>query len=262
MTETLATLLAVAALALLTAVGSRPTAGRALAAGACIALAALCRPTFLPWLAWPRWSFRGQRRKPTGRSRGLWIDISVSVFTSWRRGGVPQSFCPLGHSQPGPVWPADRLHDPRRVYVLASEQPRFLRVLADRAPGSVWDADELNRAWLAERLETPRRGTGRGSACICQGLGGDPPRTGGISSTRAWPEWGGSGRPLPHQLHPSSPGTRLARYAVGIWYWGELLLAAVGLLLLVRKQTVSTIRVPRPRDVPLRNPRSRSGAQP
>ena len=50
MTETLATFLAALALVLLTAVVQRPSARAAVCGGLVIALAALCRPTFLVWL--------------------------------------------------------------------------------------------------------------------------------------------------------------------------------------------------------------------
>jgi 4-amino-4-deoxy-L-arabinose transferase-like glycosyltransferase len=51
MTETAATCLAAASLVALTLLGRRPALGTVMVAGLVMALAALCRPTFLPWAA-------------------------------------------------------------------------------------------------------------------------------------------------------------------------------------------------------------------
>jgi len=240
MTETAATFLAVAALALLTAVGRRPCTLLALAAGAGIALAALCRPAFLPWIGLAAgvlpWSARkAHGLQPVGVDKCKIVDLrffhvlmafiigAALVLSPWAIRNQLQFGRPIVTTTHGgyTLWLANNaeLYDHLRT-----------------APwGSLWNADEFNRAWYAERPST-------GPA--------DELAADRLAYRRAWEairaqpgmfvysclvRVGRLGTPLPHQLSPDeAPTTRTARYAVAAWYAVELLLAAAGVVVLIR----------------------------
>jgi hypothetical protein len=106
--------------------------------------------------------------------------------------------------------------------------------------GSLWNADEFNRAWYAERsrtgpadeLSADRLAYSRAREAIRF----QPEMFAYSCMVRVARLW----TPLPHQLSPDeAPITRMARYAVAVWYTVELLLAAVGVVLLVQAGAAS-----------------------
>ena len=102
MTETLAALLAVVSLACLSGASERPTPWRLAATGACLALAILCRPTFLPWtlaaalvLPWLAACKGGRapgRDRPTFRGGPRRLDRPLPGLPSGRFAARPGSF--------------------------------------------------------------------------------------------------------------------------------------------------------------------------
>ena len=116
MTETLAALLAVGALFALTAAAERPGAWRAAAAGAWLALASLCRPTFLVFLA------VSAVMLPV--LAGAWTRAAQNALGF--RGGGRRGAGPLGGAQPNPARPAGGGHHARRLHALAGQQPLVL----------------------------------------------------------------------------------------------------------------------------------------
>jgi len=239
MTETPAAFLAVAALALLTAAGRRPSAGRALAAGACVALAALCRPAFLPWLGsaaviLPWSTAKAHGLQPVGFTGSEVIHFRVFkvlfafiigaaiVLAPW----VVRNQLQLGR----PI--VSTTHGGYTLWL--ANNPDLYEHLRTGAWGSLWNADEFNKAWRAAPRASPP----------------DELAADRLAYSRAWEairaqpgmflyscmvRVGGLWTPLPHQLSPDeAPTTRMARYAVAVWYTVEMLLAGVGALLLVR----------------------------
>jgi len=239
MTETLATFLAVAALLLLTAARERPSASRALIAGAGIALAVLCRPTFLPWLGLTAvilpWSAaKAHGLQPVGFvNRGTRLRV-VKVFSAFIIGAavVLAPWVIRNQVQFGrPI--VSTTHGGYTLWL--ANNPDFYEHLRTGPWGSVWNAAEFNAAW---RVEAP------------QGAPADELAADDLAYANAWDtirrQWetflfsslvrvGRLWSPLPHQLSPEErPATRLARYAIAVWYAVELLLAAAGLVLLTR----------------------------
>jgi hypothetical protein len=239
MTETLATFLAVAALFSLTASSRRPSASRALIAGGAIALAALCRPTFLSWLGLTAvilpWSAaKAHGLQPAGSAnRGTRVRV-VKVFSAFIIGAavvlapwVIRNQVEFGR----PI--VSTTHGGYTLWL--ANNPDFYEHLRKGPWGSVWNAAAFNAAW---RAEAP------------QGTPADELAADELAYANAWdtirrrPETflfsclvrvGRLWSPLPHQLSPEErPATRLTRYAIAVWYAAELLLAAAGLLLLTR----------------------------
>ncbi len=240
MTETSAALLAVATLALLTAADRRPSAGRALAAGACVALAALCRPAFLPWLGLgavilPWSASKAHGMQPVGFTGSEVIQFRVfKVLLAFIIGAaiVLAPWVIRNHLQFGrPI--VSTTHGGYTLWL--ANNPDLYEHLRTGTWGSLWNADEFNKAWRAE--------ASRASPA-------DEPTADRLAYSRAWEairaqpgmflysclvRVGRLWTPLPHQLSPDeAPTTRMARYAVAVWYTVELLLAAVGVVLLVQ----------------------------
>jgi 4-amino-4-deoxy-L-arabinose transferase-like glycosyltransferase len=238
MTETLATLLAVAALALLTAAGREGVGGWGLGAGACIALAALCRPTFLPWLVlaavilpWSARKVRGAGGKAHGlRPGGLKVFLCFAagaavVLSPWVIRNQMRFGRPIVSTTHGgyTLWEANN--------------PDFYEYLRTGAPGSVWEATELNKAWLAVPRNNPAEELAADRLAYAEAWEAVR-REPGMFFYACLVRLGRLWSPLPHRLTPSeATSTRLARNAVGLWYCGEQLLAAVGLWFLVRNRT-------------------------
>jgi hypothetical protein len=152
MTETLATLLATAALAGLTPLAESPdrhdqSAGamvrtrrlglRSAVTGLLVGLACLCRPTFLPWSVFCAASIlRMPWALKTRLQIGTWFAFGVAVTVlpwGWRNW---QQFGQL------------RLSTSHGGYtLLLGNNPSFYRYLRSGSWGDVWDADELSRAW-------------------------------------------------------------------------------------------------------------------
>jgi 4-amino-4-deoxy-L-arabinose transferase-like glycosyltransferase len=224
MTETLAALLAVVSLLALTAASERPSGLRAAAAGACLALAVLCRPTFLPWM-------------------GLAALVLPTFAPTWRaRLGVFASFVLAAAAVLAPWTVRNQAYFGRPIFatthggytLLLGNNPSFYAYLRSGTWGTVWDADAFNEAWraraprtrpadeirnerlaYAEALENIRREPGMFAyACL-------------VRAGRLW-------APLAHQVDPAEGlGERWGRYLVGAWYVAQLAFALAGLIWLL-----------------------------
>ncbi|QDU99176.1 hypothetical protein Pla8534_70890 [Lignipirellula cremea] len=229
MTETLAVLLATAALVLLTAYERRPHTGTALLTGAVLGLACLCRPTFLPWLLLippMMWLVQGGR---DGRSRFSWaacrgpllLLVGAAVLLSpWAmRNAVLFGKPIVGTTHGGyTLW----LSNNRAFYDYLEEHP----------PGALFDAERELPSLSApdDPPPGPQRELvhdGRANAWARQAIFAEPDRFAWSCLVRVGRLW----LPLPHATTPQeSTARRLARYAVGGWYVLLYLAAGVGLL--------------------------------
>ena len=220
MTETPATLLAVLALVSLTSAGGQPSSGRAAVAGGALALATLCRPGLLVWtvaagVALPAsvrpWSLR---LKVLG---GLTLAVAF-VLSPWVIRNQIQFGRPILTTTHG------------GYTLLLGNNPKFYEYLRTGAWGTVWDANELNASRTApeDELQADRQAYTEARANIS--------REPGMFFYSCLVRVGRLWSPLPHQIDPDEgPRRRLARYAVGLWYLAELLLAAVGLWAVFRR---------------------------
>ncbi len=160
MTETLAAFLTTAGLVALTWAACRPTAYRAMLAGATLGLGVLCRPTLLPWIvlvAVVLW-LRGP-----GANAG---------WSSSARDTVGQAHCGTRHSLTIPAafllgvlivlspWAIrNQLQFGRPIVttthggytLLVANNPEFYQWLGTGAWGSVWRADRFNADWYQRR---------------------------------------------------------------------------------------------------------------
>ncbi len=225
MTETLAAFLAAASLAALTWFSERPSVGRAAAAGGCIALAALCRPTFLPflgvaaiavpWLAatWPQ----------TLRLCAAFVAAAAVVLAPWAIRNQLQLGRPIIATTHG------------GYNLLLGNNPHFYEYLRSGEWGTPWWSDQLDKEWFAEiphatpadEIVADRMAYARAKENIRR----EPGMFLYSCLVRAGRLWS----LLPHQRSPEEGTlTRWARYAVGAWYLLVLSLALAGLLHLGR----------------------------
>jgi hypothetical protein len=212
MTETLAVFLTTAGWVALTWTARRPTAYRAMLAGATLALGVLCRPTLLLWTLLAAAALWLQARF-TIKLRLAFLFSVLIVLSPWAIRNQLQFGRPIVTTTHGgyTLWLANN--------------PEFYQWLGNGAWGSVWWADRFNAAWnqrkphdelQADRLayceawETIRRAPG--------------------TFFYAWMvRWGRFCSPLPHQvIADETPLRRLSRYGVALWYVLEFLLAAMG----------------------------------
>ncbi len=235
MTETLAALLAAVSLALLAAASRRPSAGRAAAAGACMALAALCRPTFLPWtilaaVVLPlsaRWKGRAAWPHATALFASFAAGV-VIVLAPWAARNQARFGRPILTTTHGGY-----------TFLLANN-PYFYEHLRSGAWGSVWSAEELNRDFASHAA---RAGAESELAAdrLAYSLGWENVRREPAMflyacAVRVGQLWA----PLPHQRSPDEgPAVRGLRYGVGLWYGCELLLALIGILAVWQGQRAS-----------------------
>jgi len=134
MTETLATLLAALSLVALSAAAEKLTIRRAIGAGICLGLAALCRPTFLPWLAlMPILFFIGvQGRRVAGFKQGVLVLAGGAlVLAPW----VVRNFATFGKPIIGTTHGGYTL--------LLGNNPSFYEYARNGAWGEPWDATEF-----------------------------------------------------------------------------------------------------------------------
>ena len=113
-----------------------------------------------------------------------------------------------------------------------ANNPEFYDWLRHGGWGSVWNADKFNSDWYWSR---PRDNWGRSSELKDDSQAYDE----AWQTIRAQPGMffyarvvrvGRFWSPLPHQLTANeTPLRRLSRYAVGLWYLAEFLLAIIGL---------------------------------
>jgi 4-amino-4-deoxy-L-arabinose transferase-like glycosyltransferase len=223
MTETAATLLAVLALVLLTSASERPSAGRAMAAGACLALAVLCRATFLPWAVVAALVLPAMAPTWSGRLKLLasFLAAGAIVLAPWMVRNQVRFGRPIVATTHG------------GYTLLLANNPSFYEYLRHGPWGTVWDADPFNREWSrraarggpAEEIENDRRAY----AEAWQNIRREPGMFAYSCLVRAGRLWA----PLPHQVDPQEgPAKRWMRYLVGLWYLVELALAGAGLVAL------------------------------
>ena len=226
MTETLAALLAAASLALLVAASRRPSVGRAVAAGGCMALAVLCRPTFLPWtilaaVVLPLCAGR--------KGRASWRH-AAAVFGSFAAGAAIVLAPWVVRNQVRFGRPILTTTHGGYTFLLANN-PYFYEHLRSGEWGSVWSAEELNRDFLSQAARAGAQSE-RAAGRLAYALGWENVRrepamfvySCAVRVGRLW-------APLPHQRTPDEGlAVRGLRYGVGLWYGCELLLAAVGIV--------------------------------
>jgi len=240
MTETPATLLATAALVCLTAVSERPSAGRAMLAGGCLALAALCRPTFLLWTAAVALALPALARSWPERLK-LFASFMVAatvVLAPW----VVRNQIRFGRPIVGTTHGGYTL--------LLGNNPQFYEYLRSGERGTVWDARQLNEArQAAGELATPAgelRADRLAYAEAWRNIRREPGLFLYSSLVRAGRFWG----LVPHRIDPNEGWLRrCARYAVGGWYLVEFTLAAIGLAAVIGGAETSGARFHRARHV-------------
>ncbi|MBC8352602.1 MAG: glycosyltransferase family 39 protein [Planctomycetes bacterium] len=163
MTETLASLLAVAGMFALSHWSAKPSTAQAVIAGIVFGLACLCRPTFIPWLGlslsvtgWLGSSLRAPSNATTGGSKtrpqpplsrvigqplafllSAILVISPWILRNYNVFGVPKATTTHGG-----------------YTVLLGNNPSFYRYLREAPRGTTWDAVELADAWEQRRYST------------------------------------------------------------------------------------------------------------
>jgi 4-amino-4-deoxy-L-arabinose transferase-like glycosyltransferase len=232
MTETLAALLAVLALLAITRSARECSLGRALLCGALLGLCVLCRPTFLVWFVGVAIAFPlacdGPRRFL--RTAAL-VGAAAAVLAPW---AIRNQFV-FG-------WPVITTTHGGRTLLLANN-PAFYEYLRAAPWGSTWDAKEFNREWKSQQtlIETPvglacneLDDDRRSYAQAWRNIKREPAMFAYSCLVRIGRLWG----VLPHQTSPDESASRRGqRYAVAIWYLGELVLAATGCWFLGRRLT-------------------------
>ena len=221
MTETLAAFLATVGLCFLGRLGRDDSyrGGDSLSAGLAggtLALAALCRPTFLLWLAavWITllgWSWRRRLLEP-----GWFLVLPLVVLLPWT---LRNQVC-LGR----PV--VTTTHGGYTLWLGNNED--YYQFLAASCWGDVWDSRDLDRAYgqvrdeLHDEIQADRWARLQALATIRL----HPDAFASACLVRVGSLWG----LVPHQVadNESSAGRGL-RYAVGLWYGGVFLLAVAGL---------------------------------
>jgi 4-amino-4-deoxy-L-arabinose transferase-like glycosyltransferase len=230
MTETLAALLAVVALLCLTrsaaATESRTPEIQLFLAGASVALAALCRPTFLVWAAAVGLALLLSSRTPYRRRfrlAGVFALSAGAVLAPWaiRNACVFDRFLVTTTHGGYTLW--------------LGNNPEFYRFLEQSRWGDVWDSRHLDQQYLQVRrqygndeLRADRWAYDQAVATISH----EPAGFLRACIFRVSSLWG----VVPHQVDAAeSVGKRWARYAVGAWYAAILVLAVVGVDVLGRQ---------------------------
>lgn len=228
MTETLATFLAVAALLGITTAAQQPTPARAALAGGAAALAALCRPTFLPWMALCALALPWFADRWAGRAKlfAVFTLAAAVVLSPW----VLRNQFWFGRPIAGTTHGGYTL--------LLANNPWLYEHLRTSQWRAVWTADELDQWWLArasrttpaEELHADRMAYERAKETIRR----DPKTFFYASLLRVGALWS----PLPHQVDPQEgDAEQLARYAVCAWYGAEFVLALLGIATVLRLST-------------------------
>jgi 4-amino-4-deoxy-L-arabinose transferase-like glycosyltransferase len=229
MTETLATFLTVLALSALTAAAQRPSLRRAMLAGGLIGLAALCRPTYLPWMAFGAlvlpWFAEGWTMRL--KMFVVYGFTGAVVLAPWVIRNQIQYGVPIASTTHG------------GYTLLLGNNPWFYDYLRQGAWGSLWDGNELDRWWLtqasratpAEELHADRLAYQVARETIRQqpGLFVDSCL---VHVGRLW-------SPLPHRTESQESWKRGGvRALIGAWYVLEYLLALLGLAAILRRREV------------------------
>jgi len=216
MTETLATFLAAAGLTALTTLATRPSVLRAFFTGAVLAAGVLCRPVFLLWLAiapvallglLPNWSARA-------RSIGCLVVAAALVLLPWMIRNQLQFGRPIVTTTHG------------GFTALLANNPEFyahLRATSD----TPWDSADFNQRVAAERVAEPADEVAtdrREGAEAWRNIQNEPAPFGRAVVFRLSRLWG----VLPMALPGESESARALRYATGVWYAAEFILALWG----------------------------------
>ena len=227
MTETLATFLAVAALATLAITANRRSPGLHLLAGAASGLAALCRPTFLPWTAvvgvflWVRWP---SDRSRAATSLACFLGGAALVLLPW----VVRNTIVFGR----PI--ATTTHG--GFTLLLANNPSFYEYLRSSPSDLPWNGDEVNRWWGDTPQGTAQSELGADRLAYRRAWGfiGQEP---GMFALSCCARVGRLWSLVPYRIPPHEgvtaeerPTSRLLRYGIGCWYLLELGLAVLGLV--------------------------------
>jgi 4-amino-4-deoxy-L-arabinose transferase-like glycosyltransferase len=232
MTETLATLLATLALLALSRAANDSLAHWSALAGALVGLCVLCRPTFLVWLlcaavVFP-WIALGAHKFL--RVSAL-VVAAAAVLAPWAIRNQIVYGRPIITTTHG------------GYTLLLANNPEFYEYLRSAPWGRVWDAEQFNRQWEAERgSSTPnfvwdlRReeldDDSRAYQVAWENIQREPLMFAYACLVRVGRLWG----VMPHQTSlDESTSRRGLRYAIAIWYVFVLSLAAVGAWRLGRK---------------------------
>ena len=225
MTETLATLLAAASLLAVTACAAQATGRRAAAAGGLIAAAALCRPTFLPWLGLGivllPWFGKGWRQR--ARLLAAAAIAAAVVLGPWAARNA------LHFGKPTPAT------NHGGFTLLLANNPSFYDYLGRRSPGETWNADQFNSDWSV-RAQSLAPGDEVAAdrlayADACQTIRSRPRMFAYACLVRLGRTWA----LLPHRIDSAETARgRGARWAVAVFYAAEALLALVGRVALAR----------------------------
>jgi 4-amino-4-deoxy-L-arabinose transferase-like glycosyltransferase len=234
MTETLATLLAVGGLASLTRLSRCPHRSRALQAGAVVALAGLCRPTFLVWgaaialaMLFPGWILPGGDRQslaPRLRLAGAFVAAMALVLSPWAIRNTRALGRPIVTTTHGgyTLW--------------LGNNPEFYGFLQRARGGEVWDSQRLDQQYLQFRERTGYDELAADRWSQTQALGSMRDQPAAFARACIWRVrslWG----LVPQQVSAEeSAAGRLARSAVGAWYAMVFGLAGVGLVALGRRR--------------------------
>jgi len=226
MTETPATLLAASSLILLSRACERLSISRAAMAGACLALATLCRATFLPLLMIAAlvlpifvqsWTLRLQLF-------GSFLAAAALVLAPWAVRNQIQFGRPIVATTHG------------GYTLLLGNNESFYDYLRSGAWGTVWNAEDFNEAWRARATRTSPRDEIRNDRLAYQeawqSIRSHPWMFVYSSAVRVGRLWA----LVPHQVEPNeAAGGRWLRYLVGLWYLTELSLALIGILAVYRE---------------------------
>jgi len=219
MTETPAALLAVACLWALVAAGRQGSASRWALAGALMGLAALCRSTFLVWMALVgvavAWS--GLRGRGGWRPLAAFATAGVLVLLPW----VVRNQWHFGRPIVGTTHGGYTL--------LLANNPSFYAYLRRSSFGEVWDAAAFHADWGRRvAIGSPRAELANDRLAYAEAwraIRAEPATFAWASLVRVGRLW----QLVPHRTAAGeSPHRRLARYAVGLWYLAQFALAAAG----------------------------------
>ena len=228
MTETLAALLAVAALLGLTRLSRLPRTSAALQAGAVVGLAGLCRPTFLVWgaalaltLLLPPWPAPACDRPPWAarlRLAGAFVAALGLVLSPWAIRNLKALGRPIVTTTHGgyTLW--------------LGNNPEFYEFLERARRGDVWDSQRLDQQYLQIREQTAYDELAADRWAQSQAVASLRSHPAAFARACVWRVsslWG----LVPHRVGAEESALgRLARYAVGVWYAAVFGLAAVGSL--------------------------------
>lgn len=219
MTETLAALLAIAGWLCLSRLAERPSFSRAIAAGAVLGAAMLCRPTFLIWLL-----LATAVLVPLIRPRSCGTKLaaclllgSVVILLPW----TARNFIRFGQ----PI--ATTTHGGYTLWLANNDE--YFSYLRNPNAGEVWSSARLDQAYLEVRLRfgDDEVAADRWAYEQAKATMRRQPRTFAYACfDRELNLW----RLMPHRLQTDeTTPRRLMRYATGVWYSGVFALALLGL---------------------------------